>query len=138
MTETPSRRLPAAYLVDKRPAAFMRGSLRTRLEFALALIRDFDVSGVLWYQLLCCEFYDEEAYYFEMALRERGIPMLVVESDYHALDSGPLRTRLAAFVETLQGGRSSMREFLALCGFDERREQRRCSPAFSRSSPAWG
>jgi benzoyl-CoA reductase/2-hydroxyglutaryl-CoA dehydratase subunit BcrC/BadD/HgdB len=59
---------------------------------------------VLWYQLICCEFYDEEAYYFDMALRERGIPMLIVESDYHALDSGPSRTRLAAFVETLQGG----------------------------------
>ena len=80
---------------------------------------------MLWYQLICCEFYDEEAYYFEMALRERGIPMLIVESDYHALDSGPLRTRLAAFVETLQGGplreSRSMREFLELCGFDERR-----------------
>jgi benzoyl-CoA reductase/2-hydroxyglutaryl-CoA dehydratase subunit BcrC/BadD/HgdB len=82
----------------------MRGSLRTRLQFALDLIRDYEVSGVIWYQLLCCEFYDEEACYFDMALRERGIPMLLVESDYHALDSGPLRTRLAAFVETLQGG----------------------------------
>jgi benzoyl-CoA reductase/2-hydroxyglutaryl-CoA dehydratase subunit BcrC/BadD/HgdB len=27
-----------------------------------------------------------------------------VESDYHALDTGQLRTRLTAFVETLQGG----------------------------------
>jgi benzoyl-CoA reductase/2-hydroxyglutaryl-CoA dehydratase subunit BcrC/BadD/HgdB len=95
--------LARAYLVDRRPAAFMRRSLRPRLEFLLDLIRDFHVAGVLWYQLLCCEFYDEEAFYFEAALREHGVPMLVVESDYHALDTGPLRTRLAAFVETLQG-----------------------------------
>ena len=103
-TEDPIGALASGYLVSKRPAAFMRGSLRTRLDFVLALIRDFDVSGVLWYQLLCCEFYDEEAYYFERALRAHDIPMLTVESDYHALDSGPLRTRLAAFVETIQGG----------------------------------
>jgi benzoyl-CoA reductase/2-hydroxyglutaryl-CoA dehydratase subunit BcrC/BadD/HgdB len=102
-TGDPIEALARGYLIDKRPAAFMRGSIRERLEFTLALIRDFDVSGVLWYQLLCCEFYDEEGYYFQMALRERGIPTLIVESDYHALDSGPLRTRLAAFVEMLQG-----------------------------------
>jgi benzoyl-CoA reductase/2-hydroxyglutaryl-CoA dehydratase subunit BcrC/BadD/HgdB len=102
--EDPVDALARAYLIDKRPAAFMRGSLPTRLGFALDLIRGYAVSGVLWYQLVCCEFYDEEARYFEMALRERGIPMLTLESDYHALDSGPLRTRLAAFVETLQGG----------------------------------
>lgn len=103
-TGDPMEVLARGYLVEKRPAAFMRGSLRKRLEFTFASIRDFDVSGVLWYQLLCCEFYDEEAYYFERALRERDIPMLIVESDYHALDLGPLRTRLAAFVETIQGG----------------------------------
>jgi benzoyl-CoA reductase/2-hydroxyglutaryl-CoA dehydratase subunit BcrC/BadD/HgdB len=100
----PLEALARAYLVDKRPAAFMRGSLRPRLDFVFSLIRDFSVCGVLWYQLLCCEFYDEEAYYFDTMLRERGIPMLMVESDYHSLDSGQLRTRLAAFVETLQGG----------------------------------
>jgi benzoyl-CoA reductase/2-hydroxyglutaryl-CoA dehydratase subunit BcrC/BadD/HgdB len=103
-TGDPIEALARGYLVEKRPAAFMRGSIRKRLEFVLTLIRDFDVSGVLWYQLLCCEFYDEEAYYFEMALREHDIPMLMVESDYHALDSGPLRTRLAAFVEMMRGG----------------------------------
>lgn len=100
----PIEALARAYLVEKRPAAFMRGTLPRRLEFALDLIRCHAVSGVLWYQLFCCEFYDEEAGYFEMALRERGIPMLIVESDYRGLDSGPLKTRLAAFVETLSGG----------------------------------
>ena len=40
----------------------------------------------------------------EKVLRERGVPMLVVESDYHNLDVGPMRTRLEAFVEVLSGG----------------------------------
>lgn len=93
-----------SYLLDKKPAAFVRGATRKRIDFALDLIQDFDIHGVLWYQLLSCEFYDEESYLFEKVLRERGIPMLIVESDYHKLDVGPVRTRLEAFVEVMQGG----------------------------------
>ncbi|MBN1628787.1 MAG: 2-hydroxyacyl-CoA dehydratase, partial [Thermoleophilia bacterium] len=96
--------LARAYLLNRRPAAFMRGSSRRRLEYALDLIRDFDVAGVLWYELQCCEFYDQESYFFQKELAERGIPMLIVESNYHGLDTGPLRTRLDAFVETMTGG----------------------------------
>jgi len=92
------------YLIEKRPAAFMRGSTSKRLEFIRSLIEGFEVQGVLWYQLLCCEFYDEEGSYIETALRDDGIPVLVVESDYHSLDSGQMKTRLAAFVETMAGG----------------------------------
>ena len=103
-TGDPMDALARGYLLERMPAAFMRGSLRPRLQSVLGLIRDFEVSGVIWYQLLCCEFYDEESYYFQTLLRDHGIPVLTVESDYHALDSGPLRTRLAAFVETLRGG----------------------------------
>lgn len=96
--------LARAYLIERRPAAFMRGSTRKRLEFLLSLTRDFHVSGVIWYELLCCEFYDEEGAFIEKALREHGLPVLVVESDYHSLESGQLKTRLDAFVETMAGG----------------------------------
>ena len=100
----PLGRLAWSYLHDKKPAAFVRGATRKKIDFVLDLIKEFDVHGVLWYQLLCCELYDEESYLFEKVLRERGIPMLVVESDYHNLAVGPVKTRLEAFVEILQGG----------------------------------
>jgi benzoyl-CoA reductase/2-hydroxyglutaryl-CoA dehydratase subunit BcrC/BadD/HgdB len=100
----PLDRLARSYLLGKKPAAFARGATRKKLDFVLDLIKEFDVDGVLWYQLICCELYDEESYLFEKALGERGIPMVVVESDYHNLDVGPVRTRLEAFVEIMQGG----------------------------------
>ncbi|NLE10905.1 MAG: 2-hydroxyacyl-CoA dehydratase [Actinobacteria bacterium] len=103
-TGDPLDALVRGYLIEKRPAAFMRGSTSKRLEFIRSLIEGFEVQGVLWYQLLCCEFYDEEGSYIETALRDDGIPVLVVESDYHSLDSGQMKTRLAAFVETMAGG----------------------------------
>ncbi len=96
--------LARSYLLDKRPAAFMRGATSRRIDRALDLIEDFDVHGVVWYQLLCCEMYDQESYLFERVLRERGTPMLVVESDYHNLNVGPVRNRLEAFVEIIEGG----------------------------------
>ncbi|MBN2405603.1 MAG: 2-hydroxyacyl-CoA dehydratase, partial [Coriobacteriia bacterium] len=53
--------LARSYLIRERPAAFMRGATRKRVDRVLELIADFDVQGVLWYQLLCCELYDEES-----------------------------------------------------------------------------
>jgi benzoyl-CoA reductase/2-hydroxyglutaryl-CoA dehydratase subunit BcrC/BadD/HgdB len=100
----PIARLAESYLRGRLPPAFMRSSTRKRLDFALKLVEDFHVSGVVWYELLCCETYDQESYFFFRELSERGIPMLVVESDYTPLDTGPLKTRLGAFIELLQGG----------------------------------
>jgi benzoyl-CoA reductase/2-hydroxyglutaryl-CoA dehydratase subunit BcrC/BadD/HgdB len=82
----------------------MRSSTRRRLDFILKLIEEFHVSGVVWYELLCCETYDQESYFFFRELSERGIPMLIVESDYSPLDTRPLRTRFDAFIELLKGG----------------------------------
>ena len=50
--------LARGYLVDRVPCAFMRNSAKKRLDFVLKLIKDFSVSGVIWYELLCCETYD--------------------------------------------------------------------------------
>lgn len=100
----PMVRLAESYLRGRLPPAFMRSATRRRLDFALKIVEDFHVSGVVWYELLCCETYDQESYFFFKEFGERGIPMLVVESDYTPLDTGPLKTRLGAFVELLQGG----------------------------------
>jgi benzoyl-CoA reductase/2-hydroxyglutaryl-CoA dehydratase subunit BcrC/BadD/HgdB len=100
----PTRRLAESCLRDRLPPAFMRSSTRVRLEHTLKLIEDFRISGVIWYELLCCETYDQESYFFFKELGERGIPMLIVESDYSPLDTGSLKTRIGAFMELMQGG----------------------------------
>lgn len=95
--------LARGYLVDRLPCAFMRESAKKRLDFALKLVKDFDVSGVIWYELLCCETYDSESYYFAEKLGERNIPMLILESDYGTTATGQLKTRIEAFIEILKG-----------------------------------
>jgi benzoyl-CoA reductase/2-hydroxyglutaryl-CoA dehydratase subunit BcrC/BadD/HgdB len=95
--------LTRGYLIDRLPCAFMRNSAKKRLDFTMKLIKDFDVSGVIWYELLCCETYDSEAYYFAEKLGELNIPFLILESDYSTAVTGQLKTRITAFIEILKG-----------------------------------
>ncbi|MBN1321936.1 MAG: 2-hydroxyacyl-CoA dehydratase [Thermoleophilia bacterium] len=96
--------LTRAHLTDRVPAAFMRSSTGPRFDLMSKTIPLFQVEGVIWYELLCCEFYDQEAYFYENKLRELNIPMLMIESNYDDLRSGSIRTRLEAFLEVVQGG----------------------------------
>jgi benzoyl-CoA reductase/2-hydroxyglutaryl-CoA dehydratase subunit BcrC/BadD/HgdB len=98
----PFQALARTYLLDRVPCAFMRNSAKKRFDFTLDLIKDFNVSGVIWYELLCCETYDSEAYYFAQGLKERNIPMLILESDY-VNATGQQKTRIQAFMEILEG-----------------------------------
>lgn len=95
--------LAVGYLQDRVPCAFMQDSARIRLDFARKLIEDFNISGVIWYQLLCCEVYDVESYYFSQMLEKQDLPMLILESDYSVSDLGRLKIRIDAFIEQLRG-----------------------------------
>ena len=95
--------LAKGYLADRLPAAFMRNSTKKRLESAIELVKEFDVSGVIWYELANCETYDSESYYFTRQFEELKIPLLVLESEYGIANEGQLRTRVQAFIEIVKG-----------------------------------
>jgi benzoyl-CoA reductase/2-hydroxyglutaryl-CoA dehydratase subunit BcrC/BadD/HgdB len=94
--------LAKGYLIERIPCAFMRSSAQKRLDFVQKLVTDFNVSGVIWYNLINCETYDSESYFFNQKMSERNIPMLILESNYSAADIGPLRIRISAFIELLK------------------------------------
>lgn len=95
--------LARRYLRERLPCAFMRRSAEKRLDFIAGLAKEFNVAGIIWYQLLYCDTYDIESYYFVQQMEKLGFPVLKLESDYDILDRGPLRTRIEAFIETLKG-----------------------------------
>ena len=94
--------LSRGYLIDRIPCAFIRSSAKRRLDFVIKLIMDFNVSGIIWYNLINCETYDSESYFFNRKMSERNIPMLILESNYSTADIGPLRIRISAFIELLK------------------------------------
>ena len=96
--------LAKGYLRDKLPCAFMRYSSQKRINFALKMVQHFNVSGIIWYQLLYCESYDTESYLFNRKMGERNIPMLILESDYDKGSYQQMKTRIEAFIEMLKGG----------------------------------
>ena len=80
----------------------MRSSAEKRFNFIADLIKDFDVSGVIWYQLLYCDTYDIESYYFAQKMREMDMPLLILESDYDASDIGRMKTSVESFLGTIK------------------------------------
>ena len=94
--------LADCYFTRRIPPAWFRPG-KERLDFLIKLSKDFNVSGVIWYQLMYRESYKTESYYFPDILKsEAGLPMLTVESDYDAGEVGPLRTRIETFIETIR------------------------------------
>jgi len=92
--------LAVKYLQKRVPCAFMRSSSKRRLDIMVDMISEFNAQGLLWYQLKYCETYDLESFYFSEKMKEMKIPMLKLESEYDISDTGQLKTRIDAFIET--------------------------------------
>ena len=94
--------LADCYFTRRLPPAWFRPG-RERLDFLVKLAKDFNVAGVIWYQLMYRESYKEESYYFPDILNQgAGIPMLTLESDYDAAEVGQMRTRIETFIESVR------------------------------------
>ena len=72
-----------------------------RIDDILRLAREYKVDGIIDVNLKFCNLYDTEGYFVEKAMKEAGIPVLGIETDYTDSDAGQLRTRISAFIEML-------------------------------------
>lgn len=73
-----------------------------RIEDIIRLAKEYDVDGIIDVNLKFCNLYDTEGFKVERAIREAGIPVLGIETDYTDQDSEQLRTRIGAFIEMLE------------------------------------
>ncbi len=73
-----------------------------RLDHIVAMARELKVKGVIHYGLSFCQPYGIESFKVEKALRQAGIPMLTIETDYSMEDVEQLKTRVEAFVEMIR------------------------------------
>ncbi len=72
-----------------------------RLDHIVEMARGLGADGVLHYALLFCTPYLMEARGVRERLRQEGIPLLEVETDYSMEDTAQLSTRVQAFLEML-------------------------------------
>ena len=67
-------------------------------------IRDFDVDGVVFYVLKCCDARMAETPHLRDKIKnELGLPVLFLEGDYTTEGVEQLRNRIEAFIEMIEG-----------------------------------
>lgn len=95
--------LADAYFMDRVVPAWFRPGVE-RQKHLIQIIRDFNASGVIWYQLMYREAYKLESYYFpEILKKETGLSMLTLESDYDPSETGQIRTRIETYIDGIRG-----------------------------------
>lgn len=72
-----------------------------RVEDIIKYAKEYNVDGVIYYNLSFCQTYSIEYKKVEDALRKENIPLLFVETDYSEEDSGQIKTRVEAFLEMI-------------------------------------
>ncbi len=72
-----------------------------RIEDILRLAKSQNADGVIYATLPFCQTYQLEFPRVQEALREAGIPLLSIESDFSDEDAGQLSTRIQAFLEMI-------------------------------------
>ena len=90
------------YFTRRIPPGWFRPG-KERLDFIVKLVKEFNIAGVIWYNLMYRESYKVESYYFPRILeRETGVPMLTIESDYDTAERGQFETKIETFVESIR------------------------------------
>jgi benzoyl-CoA reductase/2-hydroxyglutaryl-CoA dehydratase subunit BcrC/BadD/HgdB len=72
-----------------------------RIDNILELASEFRVDGVIYYTLQFCHGYNIEKQKVQKALKEAGIPMLSIETDYSDSDVEQIGLRVDAFMEMI-------------------------------------
>ena len=72
-----------------------------RLEHIKQMAADYNAQGVIQYGLQFCQPYQMEAIGVEQNIKEGGMPIMRLETDYSPEDAGQLQTRVEAFLEML-------------------------------------
>lgn len=73
-----------------------------RIDDILCMFKEYQVDGVIDCSLKFCCLYDTEKYAVSRALKNAGVPVLSLETDYTDTDAEQLRTRIGAFEEMLE------------------------------------
>jgi bzd-type benzoyl-CoA reductase N subunit len=73
-----------------------------RFEFIQRMTRDFDVDGVIFQRIRHCDLWGGQLFYLTGKMKEASIPLLSLEREYRLGATGQLRTRVQAFLESME------------------------------------
>jgi benzoyl-CoA reductase/2-hydroxyglutaryl-CoA dehydratase subunit BcrC/BadD/HgdB len=92
------------YLKTSQCPRFMsHDKIQERRDYIKNLVKEYNADGVMYEQIKFCEYWGyERALASHIMNNEYGVPTAAVDRQYTASASGQLRTRVQAFVESLE------------------------------------
>jgi benzoyl-CoA reductase/2-hydroxyglutaryl-CoA dehydratase subunit BcrC/BadD/HgdB len=104
--DDPVRALARYYIHDRPSCPRMYGDQPRRIGFTKEMAEEFRVDGIIGERLIFCDQWVVEHYMNSADLKEAGIPFLLIDREYILSGKGQLRTRVQAFLETIESTRS--------------------------------
>lgn len=98
----PIRALASYYIHDRPSCPRMYGDQPRRIDYTRELAKEFRVDGVIGERLMFCDQWLVEHYMTGADLKEDGVPFMALDREYILSGEGQLRTRVQAFLETLE------------------------------------
>jgi bzd-type benzoyl-CoA reductase N subunit len=90
--------------LDRPSCPRMSDRVIQRAAFIREMADKFKVDGVILQQIRYCDLWGGEAIYLQRTLEELNIPLLSLEREYTLSSVGQLKTRIQAFLETIERG----------------------------------
>ena len=84
------------------PCTYRSGKAAERFSYLGDYARDWNVQGVIIYTIRYCDTYQIDAPEIEEYFRKLGLPVLMLEDDYFKPPIAQWKTRVEAFLETIQ------------------------------------
>jgi benzoyl-CoA reductase/2-hydroxyglutaryl-CoA dehydratase subunit BcrC/BadD/HgdB len=102
----PIRALASYYIYDRPSCPRMYGDQSRRIDYTRELAKEFRVDGIIGERLLFCDMWVVEHYMTGLDLEKDGIPFMKLDREYTLSGTGQLKTRVQAFLETIEAARS--------------------------------
>ena len=98
------KNLAETYYLQRTPPSRSNYAWSQRIKHMEQVIADFQIDGVVWYQLSFDELYSLESSLIAGRMKQMKIPFLKLESSYEYSREamGPLNTRVESFVQSLK------------------------------------
>ena len=84
------------------PCTYRSGKAPERFAYLADYIRDWGIDGVLLYAIRFCDTYQLDVPEIKAYVESMGLPVLYLEDDYILPPSGQWKTRIEAFLETIE------------------------------------
>lgn len=103
MSEDPLRAIAKFHVLDTVFCPKINGAHVQRIKVIADAIRDYRVEGIIGQEYVACDPWGASYALLGPHLKAAGMPFLRLDREYVSTESGQLRTRIQAFLETVRG-----------------------------------